>query len=103
MVFTIATTLVVLLVPFWAPTLVKTGHSPMRSAALRFSIGALAIAAALLPIHLAVFPIGPIRLLPLDLGFLWLGAAPFWVPLLAVRVIQLGLRDRAQINVEAEV
>ncbi|MBY5935427.1 hypothetical protein KUV51_20640 [Tateyamaria omphalii] len=103
MVSTIATTLVILLVPFWAPTLVRTGQSPILTAAMRFCISALAIAAALLPIQLAFFPLGPIRLLPLELGFLWLGAAPFWVPFLAVRVIQLGLKDRAQINRKVEV
>ncbi|WP_299047005.1 hypothetical protein [uncultured Tateyamaria sp.] len=103
MMSSLATFLAILIVPFWAPTLVKPGKSLMRNAALRFGVGALATAAALLPVQLAFFPLGPLRLLPMDLGFLWLGAAPFWVPFLAVRIFQLGFADRAKNTMRAHV
>ncbi|APX12852.1 hypothetical protein [Tateyamaria omphalii] len=103
MAFSLATFLVVVIVPFWAPTFVKAVRGPIANAGLRFGVGALAVTAALFPIQIAFFPMGPITRLPMDLGFFWLGTAPYWASLLIIRIAQLGLREREQNDRKAQL
>ena len=87
---------IVLLVPFTVPAMLPRRAAGEWIAAKRFGLTSVAVAAALIPIQILFLPMGPMRLLPIDVILLWLGTAVYWVPLLILRLVQLGLRERRE-------
>ena len=96
MMATVLIVCIVLLLPFTVPAMLPRRSTTEWIGVKRFVLVSVAIAAALIPVQLLFLPMGPWRLLPIDLVVLWLGTAVYWMPLLVLRLVQLGLRERRE-------
>ena len=93
--FGIVVFLAVVLACFFVPPLVRWQKDAKWLTAKRFFAGSVAVGLLVATLE-AVFwgAIGPKGAFQREIFFLWLGTSVYWVPLLAIRITQLGMKER---------